>query len=112
MDKEIYEVTRDEYVGFLDQINPKSRLAEKEVENGTTSLRVLSIKTGKLLCERVISPDNEEQYYVYEMPDDDERIAPRPRMRIQLETKEEVQSFFDILSQLQKEADLKNGRIV
>jgi len=41
------------------------------------------------------------------MPDDDERQPGKPIKKIVLETKEEVQTFFDILSKISKEN--KNG---
>ena len=37
------------------------------------------------------------------MPDNDERQRGKPVRKITLETKEEVQAFFDILSNISKE---------
>lgn len=48
-----------------------------------------------------IIPDNEkEKYYIFKMPEDDERIPPAPIRRIVLEDKDEVQAFFDILNKI------------
>ena len=44
-----------------------------------------------------------EKYYIFEMPDDDERCAPRATVQVQLDTKEEVQAFFDFLAKQNKE---------
>ena len=102
MDNSIFEVTRDEYVGFIREINPNSRIMEKEEDEHAVRLRVVSNKTGKTLCERIIPEEGDELYYVYEMPDPDERIPPKPIQKITLETPEEVQAFMDILSKLQR----------
>jgi len=37
------------------------------------------------------------------MPDNDERRAPIPKMKLVLETREEVQAFFDAISKMNKE---------
>jgi len=50
----------------------------------------------------VIPESGLEQYYVYNMPADDERVAPKPVQIFNLETKEEVQTFFEILNKLQE----------
>ena len=107
MDNEIYEVSRDEYVGFNDQI----KLEYKETAifhlEDCTIIKVISKKTCKHLCTRVIPEEDAEHYYVFNMPDDDERQPGKPIKKIVLETKEEVQTFFDILSKVSKEN--KNG---
>ena len=43
-----------------------------------------------------------EHYFIFNMPEDNERIAPKPVMKVTLETKEEVQTFFDILNKIQR----------
>jgi len=37
------------------------------------------------------------------MPDDDERREPIPKIKLELETREEVQAFFDAISKINKE---------
>jgi len=102
MDDSIYEVTRKEYVGFVNQINPDCRIVENESENGITHSRILSKNTGVILCERVTTED-EEKYYVYEMPQVEERIAPKPILHLELETIDEVQAFVDMLAKIRKD---------
>ena len=58
-----------------------------------------------------MTEDGEEYYYVFNMPDDDERIAPKPVMKITLDNKEDVQAFFDALNKLQLEAKKDAGNI-
>ena len=45
--------------------------------------------------------EDEAKYYVFEMPEDNERQAAKPVRKIILETKEEVEHFFKALSDLQ-----------
>ena len=91
MDNSIYEVTREDYKGFVNQIKPECRDVKIE-KIGTTHVaaKVFSKKTG-------------EKYYIFEMPDWDERCEPVPVRKLVLETKEEVQAFFDAIAKLQKE---------
>ena len=49
-----------------------------------------------------------EKYYIFEMPEDYERQAPIPKMRITLNSKEEVQKFFDYFAE-QRKKENKDG---
>lgn len=103
MDNSIYEVDRDEYVGFIGQLNKEMMDVEQYYEQNMTFMKVRSKNTGIHLCTRVITEDD-EHYYIFNMPADDERIAPKPVMKITLNSKEEVQNFFNALNKLQQEA--------
>ena len=113
-DNSIYEVTRDEYKGFIEQIKPECRRVEVIKINDThTAAKIFSLKTGKCLCSRVsytaeYGKPEPEKYYVFEMPDDDERQAPIPKQQIVLETKEQVQALFDFLAQQAKKENNKD----
>lgn len=113
MDNSIYEVTRDEYVGFIDQIKPEVRLCETVQEDKYNIINVYSVETGTRFAARVIpiALENEgEHYYIYNMPLDSERRSPKAVRKIVLESKEEVQAFVDVLSKWQKEN--KNERTI
>ena len=109
MENSIYEVYRDDYKGFVNQIKPECR--EIKIEDiGTThvAFKIFSKKNNKCLCSRVACKpesgfEEPEKYYIFEMPDDDERCAPIPVYKLNLESKEEVQAFFDAVAKLQKE---------
>lgn len=111
MDNSIYEVTRDEYAGFIGQLNKEMMDVEQFYEEDLTIIKIRSKNTGIHLCTRMISADGNEYYYVFNMPADDERIAPKAVMQIKLDTKEEVQAFFNALNKLQKEAHENAGDI-
>ena len=109
IDNSIYEVTRNEYKGFVEQIKPECRRVEiEEVDKKHTATKIFSINTGKCLCSRVTysvdyGTPEPEKYYVFEMPENYERQAPIPKQQIVLKTKEEVQAFFDFLAKNKKE---------
>ena len=115
MDNSIYEVTREDYKEFVNQIKPEYRDVKKE-EIGTihTATKIYSKKTNKCLCSRVTYTANygdpdPEKYYIFEMPDDDERLAPIPKVKIVLETKEQVQAFLDGMKRMKEMEKEKNN---
>ena len=103
-DNSKFEVDRDWYVSFIGQLNKSMMDVEQSYFEDISILKVRSKKTGKLLCTRMITNDNNEFYYIFEMPDDDERVEPKPVMKITLDDRNDVQAFFDILNKIQKEA--------
>lgn len=104
IDNSKFEVDRDWYVSFIGQLNKSMMDVEQSYFEDISVLKVRSKKTGKLLCTRMITNDNNEFYYIFEMPDDDERVEPKPVMKITLDDRNDVQAFFDILNKIQKEA--------
>ena len=103
MSNDIYEVTRDEYAGFIGQLNKQMCDVEQFFEDGMTIIKIKSKVTGTHFCTRIIPEDDVEHYFVFNMPEDNERVAPKPVMKVTLETKEEVQNFFNALGKLQQE---------
>ena len=102
MSNEIYKVTRDEYVGFLHQIKADCMTATEENLLNDRYIKTYSKKTGTHLCTRIIRDDGEEFYFVFNMPEDDER-KPAPAIRqMTLETREQVQDFFNALNKIQR----------
>ena len=91
MDNSIYEVERDDYAGFIGQLNKEMMDVEQYYENDMTIMKIRSKNTGTHLCTRIISDEN-EHYYVFNMPTDYERITPKPVMKITLDKKEDVQT--------------------
>lgn len=112
MIENVYEVEREDYKGFLDQINKDAKIIKEEQNEGIKWTKVYSKTNNKLLCtkETFFTNDRfgEEHYYVFEMPPEEDRIAAKPVQKIVLENKEQVQAFFNALSQLTKER--KNAR--
>ena len=107
MDNSIYEVTRDEYAGFIGGLNKQMCEVEQYFEENMTIMKIKSKLRGTHLCTRIIPEDDIEHYYVFNMPTKEESVPNKPVLKVKLETKEEVQEFFDALSKLQQEK--KNG---
>ena len=103
MDNSIYEVERDDYAGFLGQLNKAIMDVEQYYEADMTIMKIKSKKTGTHLCTRIIPNDDAEHYYIFNMPEDDERIEPKPVLKITLNDKEQVQNFFNALNKMQQE---------
>lgn len=102
--KEWLEVSKNEYRGYIDQLKADRVYSEKQTfKNGIKAINIISYKTGKVLCGITQTLDNEIKYYVFEMPDDDERKPAPAKRRITLKTKEEVQAFLDLLNKLKGE---------
>jgi len=105
MYNEIFEVTRADYANMISEIKFDAReLKENKFDEDNHAFEIYSNKTNKLLCARLSHPVSErpEQYYIINLPDDDERLAPVPRISVVLETKEEVQTFLNKLSEMRK----------
>ena len=83
MNDNIYEVERDDYLAFIGQLNKKLMDIEHCTQENCTSIKIISQNTGKHLCTREIihnEEEDEEKYYIFNYPEDKERIAPKPIM--------------------------------
>ena len=111
MDNSIYEVERDDYAGFIGQLDKTKMDVEQYYEQDVTIVKIKSKATGIHLCTRIIPSEGEEHYFIFNMPADDERVAPKPVMKITLDNKEDVQAFFDAINKLQVEAKENAGTV-
>jgi len=103
MDNSIYEVERDDYAGFIGQLNKEMMDVEQFYEENATIMKIISKATGQHLCTRIIPDEGEEHYYVFNMPLPEERVAPKSVLKIILDDKEQVQNFFNALNKMQQE---------
>ena len=111
MDNSIYEVERDEYVGFIGQLNKQMCDVEQFYEEDMTIMKIKSKATGTHFCTRIIPESGEEHYFIFNMPADNERIAPKRIMKVTLDTKEEVQALFNAINKMQLEAKNNAGTV-
>ena len=108
MDNDIYEVERDEYKTFIGQLNRAKTHTEEYWEDQYHTLAIIGDISGARLCSRVADAEKEEEhYYIFNYPVGEEYMEPKPVLRVNLETREEVQQFVNALAKLQKEH--KNG---
>lgn len=106
MNKEVFEVSKDEYTGFLAQIKKGTYYSQlEELDESHKELNIYSKKTDKLLASQVVDKEDNSLFYVYTMPDDDERKAPPAVTKIELQSQEEVEAFFKILNEARKKND-------
>lgn len=102
MIENVYEVEREDYKGFLDQINKDAKIIKEEQNEGIKWTKIYSKTNNKLLCtkETFFTDDRfgEEHYYIFEMPPIEDRVPPPKVKKIQLETEEEVKAFFNIIN--------------
>lgn len=105
MDNSIYEVSREDYKSFVNEIKPEVRdVRIVQVDKMHEACQIYSKNTGKCLCERLTyigesEKTEPERYYIFNSPEANERLAPMPVAKIVLNNKEEVQRFFNFLSQ-------------
>ena len=109
MDNDIYEVSRDDYVGFLQQIKKECRDVQIYGRGeDCTEIKTYSKDNKRHFATRIIQDGCPERYFIIDMPLPSERSKPKAIKKITLETQEEVQTFFNILSKVIKENN--NGR--
>lgn len=99
---EIYEVERDQYAGLIGEMKTNCFYMDTSYQEDKTIITLTSKATGKLITKRIIDAEGNESYYIYDLPENDERLAPKKIRKYELQTKEEVQAFFDILNKIQK----------
>ena len=104
LENSIFEVSRADYASFIEQLKPECRNVQVEkIDKWHEATKIFSINTNKCLCSRIsfVGPEDEyepEKYFIFEMPEDNERLPPIPKIKITLNTIEEVQKFFEYFS--------------
>ena len=111
--RDIYSVSRGEYKNFVQEIKPEFRDVQTiKLNDYTTATKIFSKKTKKCLCsrvtyeERVIGEERRpERYYIFELPNPEERQESVPKIQVVLETPEQVQKFLDALKKMGEKHD-------
>ena len=109
MDNSIYEVTRSDYASFIRTIKPECREVQTVQEGNYIICNVYSVATKTLLCARKAHniEDEEkrepERYYIFNLPTAEESLPLTPVAKIELKTREEIQSFLNYFAKMQKE---------
>ena len=79
INESIYEVTRNDYTSFVEQIKPEFRRVEvAKIDPTHTATKIFSKNTDKCLCSRLTytadyGDPEPEKYYIFEMPENYER---------------------------------------
>jgi len=103
---EVYEVSRDEFKGFMDQIKPDSFDHINLDYDNYREIKLVS-KDGLRHFSSIkqLPNDDDIHYYIYDMPNDDERQEAKMVRKITLGSQEDVKAFFEILSKIQGEKE-------
>ncbi len=102
MNDDMYKVEYEDYIGFVNQLKKGTFNSKVEEYDAKKRLEIISNKTGKILAAQEVYSDEESNFFIYEMPDDDERRAAPKVRKIVLETEEEVKAFFELLNKAVK----------
>ena len=111
--KDAYEVERADYQSFCEQLRmPHFQTEMHLLEDDAMEVQLISRTTGRCVAGRIYDPRelpveqlNPQRYFIFETPLPEESRAPIPKTHLHLETREEVQAFFDAISRLQKAHD-------
>lgn len=99
----IYEVERIDYVAFIRGIKSDYRIVKTTDFEDCEITEVHSKLTNKLLGARVSHKNSApEQYYIFAIPEAEESTPVTPRTNIILETREQVQAFFNAIKKLRE----------
>lgn len=101
--KEFYEVTREEYAAFVETLKPECRRIEVKEDKDSITYNIYSIKRDILLCSRESNRHKPEKYYIYELADAEESKPAIPKTRLVLDSREQVQAFFNAVAKMAKE---------
>ena len=105
MNDSIYLVDRQDYKALVERLKVEKIRTEKIEEREFTILKVFGIDSNECICSRKTYNEgaHPEEYYIFKLPESDEWGPPVPKRKIVLDSKEQVQAFFNLLSEIQKE---------
>lgn len=102
--KEIFEVTKADFRAFAERLKPDCcRTETTQPEEDFLQMYTYSNRTGTLLCGREKKLDSPEKYYIFNYPEEDEWGPAIPKMKVVLETKEEVQALFEAIAKMKEQ---------
>ena len=102
--KEIFEVTKADFRAFAERLKPECCRTETiQPEEDFLQMYTYSKRTETLLCGREKKLDSPEKYYIFNYPETDEWGPAIPKMKITLETKEEIQALFDAIAEMKEQ---------
>jgi hypothetical protein len=116
MFEEIYKVEQEEYSSFLDQIIPEARKIETtDIDEDRVGVVVYSKNTNTPLCGRIVNVEKDDEpdiYYIFNMPQDNERRAARAIRKIELTDREQVETLLKFITeQINKKGEKNVGNI-
>jgi hypothetical protein len=102
--KEIFEVTKADFKAFTERLKPECCHTETiQPTEDFLQMYTYSKRTSTLLCGREKELNASEKYYIFNYPEADEWGPPISKMKITLETKEEVQALFEAIAKMKEQ---------
>ena len=102
--KEIFEVTKADFKAFAERLKPEfCRTETTQPTEVFLQMYTYSKRTDTLLCGREKELNASEKYYIFNYPEADEWGPPIPKMKITLETQEEVQALFEAIAKMREQ---------
>lgn len=105
MTDDIYQVDKEEYLGFLQTLKPECCIeANNKIDDWHYQIVESSKKSNQVFCKKIVTLDLEkkyvisERYYVINLPPAEESREPTGKLRIELKTPEELKAFFNLIS--------------
>lgn len=109
MNDDIYEVDREDYLGFLQTLKPNCcNETQEKIDDWHYQIIETSKLTGAVLCKKKVTLDlqkeyvTDERYYIITLPEAEESQKPTGKLHIELKTAEELKAFFKIISECNK----------
>ena len=110
MNDDIYEVDKEDYLGFIQTIKSNCCDEKQEkIDDWHYQISEISKLTHKVLCKKKVTLDLKkeyvasERYYIINLPESEESQEPTGKLHIELKTPEELKAFFKIISECSKE---------
>ena len=108
MNDSIFLVNKEDYKALVERLKVEKIRTEKVEEREFTIIKIFGIDSDDCICARKTyneGANKPEEYYIFKLPESDEWGDAIPKRKIVLETKEEVQAFFNFLSEMRKEQE-------
>ena len=109
MNEDIYEVDKEDYLGFLKTLKPDCFIeTQNKIDDWHYEIIETSILTKKITCKKKVTLDFNKQYviseiyYIINLPESEETQEPTGKLHIELKTPEELKAFFKIISECSK----------
>ena len=105
LSKELFEVDFEYYEDYFHSLKPGMFHGVIDEENN--SMTIVSNTTGNKMCGYDVDKDDKAHYYIFSLPTKEESVEIKPRIKVVLNTKEEVQAVIDGLKEIRE-----NGGVI
>ena len=105
LSKELFEVDFGYYEDYLHSL--KQGMFHRVEDEENNSLTIVSNTTGNKMCGYDVDENDKAHYYIFSLPTKEESVEIKPRIKVVLNTKEEVQAVINGLKEIRE-----NGGVI